>query len=158
MKEKTNTSATCTSLNKHMHMHAYTQVSHKSVFQKCPNRVSYRECPIRVSHKSVQQEYHTTIVLQECPTRVSCRSVPRRASHQERRTRVWAFRFVYCILFHFCWTLLWDPNLATCTRKGGSCLEKLCGNLQPFLVSHQVHTPNDLYTPHLCVCASVSYC
>ena len=46
------------------------RVSHKSVLQECPTRVSYKsdpqECPTRVSYKSVPEE---------CPTRVSYKSV-----------------------------------------------------------------------------------
>ena len=58
-------------------------MSHKSVPQECPTRVSYKsvpqECPTRVSHKSFLQEWPTRVcyksvlqsVPQECPTRVS---------------------------------------------------------------------------------------
>ena len=58
-------------------------MSHKSVPQQCPTRVSYKsvpqEFPTRVSHKSVPQECPVRVshksFLQECPTRVSYKSV-----------------------------------------------------------------------------------
>ena len=68
-----------------------TRVSHKSVPQQCPLRVSHKsvpqQCPTRVSYKSVPQELPTRVshksFLLECPTRVSRKSVP-----QEFPTRV----------------------------------------------------------------------
>ena len=66
-------------------------MSHKSVPQQCPLRVSHKsvpqQCPTRVSYKSVPQELPTRVshksFLLECPTRVSRKSVP-----QELPTRV----------------------------------------------------------------------
>ena len=90
------------------------RVSYRSIPQECPTRVSHKsvlqECPARVTHKSVPQEFPARVthksVPQECPTRVSQKSVP-----QECPTRVsfghisfsnvFAFGFVGSILFTF---------------------------------------------------------
>ena len=65
----------------------HTRVSRKSVLQECPTRVTHKsvlqECPTRVSHKSIPQEFPTRVSHKECPTRVSCKSDP-----QECPTRV----------------------------------------------------------------------
>ena len=71
-------------------------MSHKSVLQECPTRVSYKsvpqECPTRVSYKSVPQE---------CPTRVSHKSVLQEC-HLDilySFSNVFAFGFVGSIFF-----------------------------------------------------------
>ena len=75
-------------------------MSHKSVLQECPTRVSYKsvlqECPTRVSYKSVPEESPTRVsykrrVPQECPTRVSFGHIS--------FSNAFAFGFVGSILF-----------------------------------------------------------
>ena len=60
-------------------------MSHKTVLQECPTRVSHnsdrQEYPTRVSSKSVPQDCFTRVsyksALQECPITVSYKSVPK---------------------------------------------------------------------------------
>ena len=99
-------------------------MSHKSVPEECPTRVSHKsaprgvlqECRVRVSHKSVSQECRTRVShkrvshrsdRQECPTRVFHKSVLQEC-HLDICSflNVFAFGFVGSIFsahFHPCW-------------------------------------------------------